>query len=78
MQAGVYCRFELRHVFSALLCPCRIYISEPNSEAGSCEIQENGITAAYNAVQRIITRMGIEVSRRKSEFRETAFDGIRL
>jgi hypothetical protein len=52
MQAGVLFRSEPRHVFSVMLGSCRVYTNETNSEARSCESQDNGNTKAYNGVQQ--------------------------
>jgi hypothetical protein len=60
---------------------CRVYISEPNSEASNCRSTEESREWEYNGGQRSTTentRMRIEVSRRRSEFRESAVEGMRL
>jgi hypothetical protein len=57
MKAGVFCRSELRHMFSVLRGPCRICINEPNSEASSCESQENGNITAYSGVQQCVREL---------------------
>jgi hypothetical protein len=62
MWAGVLCRSEPSHVFSVMRGPCRVYISEPNSEARSCESQENGNTTAYSGVQQSIRELELSES----------------
>jgi hypothetical protein len=49
-------------VFSVIRDPCRIYVSEPNSEARSCESQENGNTTAYIGVQQDVRELELSQS----------------
>jgi hypothetical protein len=67
-------------VFSVTRGPCRVCtrISEPNFRARSCESQVNGNITAYSGVQQGVRELEFGASRRRSEFRESADEGVRL
>jgi hypothetical protein len=44
-------------MFSVMRVPCRVYVGKPNSEAKSCESQEDGNTTAYSGVQRSVQEL---------------------
>jgi hypothetical protein len=65
-------------VFSVMRGSCRVYISEPNSEARRGRNTEESRKWERSKTERTKTRIESVVVRCRSEFRESAVEGIRL